>query len=110
MAPIATMQRALQQWKPLLVSASLATLAWLCFAPILHNSFLAEDFIQSQITTNPHWAIRAFAPGGGGYRPLMFVFWAATSLTWGNHSFPYRVVVVGLHLLNAALVYSLARQ
>jgi hypothetical protein len=74
----------------------------------LYNFFVAEDLDQAW-TTTPAVVAHMFFPGVGGYRPLMFVFWWLGDLLWGYQPVGYRLASLGLHLVNACLVYSLAR-
>lgn len=93
------------------IGGCLAALAFSTYWSILSNTFLAEDFWQSKILSMPGgWGRIAFFPGGGGYRPVMFIWWAIGDFLWGDKPFPYRICVILLHLLNACLVFSIARR
>jgi hypothetical protein len=111
MTPPRSCQRpALRAWEPFLIPAVLTALAIFCYAASLHNAFMAEDLYLSQTLDNAAWLKIAFFPGGGLYRPTTYAFWAVNDFLWGDLSFPYRVLFIGLHLVNACLVYALTRR
>ncbi|MEO7705344.1 MAG: hypothetical protein ABIV92_11970, partial [Thermoflexales bacterium] len=93
-----------------LIGGGLSTLALVAYSSILNNTFLAEDFWQSRILSMSGWTQMAFFPRNGGYRPVMIVSWAIGNFVWGDQPFPYRIAVILLHLLNACLVFSIARR
>lgn len=93
-----------------LIGGGLSTLALVAYASILNNTFLAEDFWQSRILSISGWTQMAFFPLNGGYRPVMIVWWAIGNFIWGDQPLPYRIAVILLHLLNACLVFSIARR
>jgi hypothetical protein len=94
----------------ILIGGGLSTLALVAYSSILSNTFLAEDFWQSRILSLSGWTQMAFFPRNGGYRPVMIVGWAIGNFVWGDQPFPYRIAVILLHLLNACLVFSIARR
>ncbi len=93
------------------ISGLLAVVAFGLYAMTLPNPFFAEDFHQSQYERMAGWLSKIAMPGGGEYRPLTYLSWVANNLIWGGTlPFPYRVVMLLRHWLNACLVFSLVRQ
>lgn len=96
----------------------IATVAGLAYLPGLSGSFLFDDF--PNIVTNPHIhakaltldslsaAARAYEPGLYG-RPLATIGFAFDHYIGGGEPFTYKLHGLLIHILNACLVFALAR-
>jgi protein O-mannosyl-transferase len=96
-------------------------LAFAAYANSLANGFITDD--QFQILNNPvvtgaRSLCSAFGSGvwaflgyrGNYYRPLQFLIYGLTYRAFGSHALVFHLLMVVLHAVNTALVYSLARR
>jgi protein O-mannosyl-transferase len=110
--------RTLPGWIPYV---ALSALAFAVFANGLAGGFITDD--QFQILNNPvvtgsQSLASAFGAGvwaflgyrGNYYRPLQFVIYGLIYRVFGPSAWPFHLLMVSLHALNTALVYSLARR
>jgi hypothetical protein len=100
---------------------ALASLAFVNYANSLANGFITDD--QFQILNNPVvtgaksitsafgsgvWAFLGYR--GNYYRPLQFLIYGITYRAFGPSAIAFHLLMVVLHAVNTALVYSLARR
>jgi hypothetical protein len=108
----------LPPWAPHL---ALGLLAFAVYANSLANRFITDD--QFQILNNPVvtggqslgsafgsgvWAFLGYR--GNYYRPLQFAIYGLIYRAFGPSAFAFHLLMVGLHAVNTAMVYSLARR
>jgi hypothetical protein len=98
------------------------TVAALLFLPSLGDWFMLHDFIHLRGAAwhrADHYLEAIFDPRDGGeslfntgklYRPLYYLALLVQERLFGLHPLPYHLVNVGLHVLNVALVWWLARR
>jgi protein O-mannosyl-transferase len=106
------------RWTPHL---ALASLAFAAYANSLLNGFITDD--QFQILNNPVvtgaqsigsafgsgvWAFLGYR--GNYYRPLQFLIYGLIYRAFGPNAMAFHLLMVVLHAVNTALVYSLARR
>jgi len=97
-------------------------LAALLFVPSLGDWFMMHDFIHIRGATRTpvsRYVETVLDPGDGGesifvtgklYRPVYYLAMLAEASLFGLDPLPYHLVNVGLHVLNVALVWWLARR
>jgi protein O-mannosyl-transferase len=108
-----------------MMPASVRTLLWLttliavCAAlywPSLHSPFLFDDFPNlSALDSIDHlssWrdlGIYLSQPRNFPGRPIAMLSFLLQKSAWPDHPLPFRLVNIGIHLLNGALVFMLTR-
>jgi hypothetical protein len=113
-----TLRRQLPSWAPYV---ALASLAFAVYANSLVNGFITDD--QFQILNNPVvtggrglgaafgsgvWAFLGYR--GNYYRPVQFLIYGLIYRAFGPDPLAFHLLMVVLHSVNTALVYSLARR
>jgi protein O-mannosyl-transferase len=108
----------LPPWTPQL---ALGALAFAVYANSLASGFITDD--QFQILNNPVvtgaqslgsafgsgvWAFLGYR--GNYFRPLQFMIYGLMYRVFGPNAFAFHLLMVALHAVNTALVYSLARR
>lgn len=102
-----------KQWWP---AAVVAVVTFIAFLPALHFGFVWDD--ENAFYENFHyrgvgwtqlkWMWTTYYLGA--YRPLAWMTYAADDVVWGWRPERYHLSSVLLHVVNAVLVYFLARQ
>ena len=92
----------------------LLALVWIAvaFSPNLPDPFVSDDYILvSRYTLDPGRIARDFiTPGGdGALRPVGNIGYAVVHALAGLRPFPWHCYLLGVHLLNCALLYGLMR-
>src|SRR5690348_17020504 len=85
--------------------------------PSLHGPFLFDDFPNlaalDSIDHVSSWrdlGIYLSQPRNFPGRPMAMLSFLLQKASWPSHPFPFRLVNVGIHLFNGALVFALARR
>ncbi len=91
--------------------AALALIA-IAFLPNLRDPFLSDDYILvGHATLDPHAVALSFVtPGGdGAFRPVGSMWYGTVHAIFGVRPFPWHLSILGLHLLNCALLFTVTR-
>ena len=91
------------------------------YANSLTDGFITDDQFQilnNPVVTDAQSLASAFGSGvwaflgyrGNYYRPLQFLIYGLTYRAFGSSAFPFHLLMIGLHAVNTALVFSLARR
>ncbi|TAL73198.1 MAG: hypothetical protein EPN56_03580 [Rhodanobacter sp.] len=98
----------------------LAALLFVCtlvYWPAMHGPFLFDDFPNlaalSSISHVLSWrdlGIYLSQPRQFPGRPVAMLSFLLQKASWPDHPFPFRLVNVGVHLLNGVLVFALVRR
>lgn len=85
--------------------------------PAMHGPFLFDDFPNlaalASIDHVSSWrdlGIYLSQPRGFPGRPVAMLSFLLQKASWPDHPFPFRLVNVGIHLLNGVLVFALVRR
>lgn len=97
--------------------AALLLVCAIMYWPAMHGPFLFDDFPNlAALTSIDHVAswrdlgIYLSQPRQFPGRPVAMLSFLLQKASWPNHPFPFRLVNVGIHLLNGLLVFALVRR
>ncbi|WP_445146219.1 hypothetical protein [Dyella sp. Tek66A03] len=89
----------------------------LLYWPAMHGPFLFDDFPNlAALTSIDHvssWrdlGIYLSQPRNFPGRPVAMLSFLLQKASWPDHPFPFRLINVGIHLLNGVLVFALVRR
>src|SRR5205814_5723360 len=96
----------------LLIATVLAALFGAIYLPALGHGFVKDDFrwIASAEVRSPADLARIFSTNVGFYRPLVTTSFAIDRAVWGLDARGYALTNVTLLMVNAALLFLLARR
>lgn len=103
--------------RALLGLAITITVCAILYWPTLHGPFLFDDFPNlAALTSVDHvsnWrdvGIYLSQPRNFPGRPVAMLSFLLQKASWPDHPFPFRLINVGIHLFNGALVFALVRR